>query len=146
IQEMRSAIDHPVVSWQLEEQHQLGQQIGARFLRPFCDPDLVEMLYRTPPRILNQGRRLKGLVRSTLARRLPALGFGEHRKLNATSYYRSLMLHEAPALVSKAIDFPALSHLGVVDGKAASAAVLEGLRQEDRLFHRLFHIFSLEAW
>jgi asparagine synthetase B (glutamine-hydrolysing) len=146
IRQMRSALDHPLVSWQLEEQHQLGQQTGVRFFHPFCDPDLVEMLYRTPPRILNQGGRTKGLVRGTIARRFPALGFGEHRKLNATSFYRSIMLHEAPALASTAIDFPALSRLGVVDGKAAGAAVREGIRRENRLFPRLFHIFSLEAW
>jgi hypothetical protein len=146
IRQMRSALDHPLVSWQLEEQHQLGQQVGVRFFRPFCDPDMVEMLYRTPPRILNQGGRTKGLVRGTIARRFPTLGFGEHRKLNATSFYRSIMLHEAPALASSATDFPALSRLGVVDGKAAGAAVREGIKRENRLFQRLFHIFSLEAW
>ena len=144
--QVRLALDHPLVSWQLEEHHQLGQRIGVRFLYPFCDPDLVEMLYRTPPRILNQGGRTKGLVRSTVARRFPALGFEGHRKVHANSFYRSLMLREAPALASKAIDFPALSRLGIVDGKAASAAAREGLRRGGRLFQRFLHIFTLEVW
>jgi asparagine synthase (glutamine-hydrolysing) len=144
--QMRSALDHPLVSWELEEQHQLGQRIGVRFLHPFSDPDLVELLYRTPPRILNQGGRTKSIVRGTVARRFPALGFEGHRKVHATAFYRSLMFREAPALASKAIDFPALSRLGIVDGKAASAAVREGLRQEDRLFQRFFQVFNLEVW
>ena len=146
LREMRSALDHPLVSMKSEEQYQLGKRIGIRFLHPFSDPDLVEMLYRIPPRLLNQGGRTKGLVRGTVARRFPGLGFEGQRKVEATSFYRSLILHEGPALANAAIDFPALSGLGIVDGKAASAAVREGLNQHSKAFFRFFHILNLEMW
>jgi asparagine synthetase B (glutamine-hydrolysing) len=145
-QDMRSSLDHPLVSWESEEQFQLGKQIGVRFLHPFTDVDLVEMLYRTPPRVLNQGGRTKGLVRGTVARRFPALGFEGHRKVAATSFYQSVILNEGPALANAAIEFPALSRLGVVDGPAASAAVAEGFKQRNNVFLRFFLILGLEMW
>jgi asparagine synthetase B (glutamine-hydrolysing) len=143
--ELRTALDHPLVSWECEEQYEVGKQIGVRFLHPFTDLDLVEMLYRTPPHVLNRGGRTKGLVRGTVARRFPSLGFEGHRKVEATSFYQSIIFREGPALADAAIDFPALSRLSVVDGTAVSAAVRGGLRQR-HMFVRLFNILALEMW
>jgi asparagine synthase (glutamine-hydrolysing) len=146
--ELRSSLDHPLVSWEAEEQYQLGNRIGVRFLHPFTDPDLVEMLYRTPPQALNSGGRTKGLVRGKVARRFPDLGFEGHRKVAATSFYQSLILNEGPALASAAIDFPALSGLGIVDGRAVSAAVAASFKQRKRnsVFLRFCLIVGLEMW
>src|SRR5262249_42891734 len=52
VSELQLSLDHSLVSWESEEQHELGRQVGVSFSHPFQDPDLVEMLYRTPPRIL----------------------------------------------------------------------------------------------
>jgi asparagine synthase (glutamine-hydrolysing) len=144
--ELRSSLDHPLVSWEAEEQYELGNRIGVRFLHPFTDPDLVEMLYRTPPQVLNRGGRTKGLVRGKVARRFPELGFEGHRKVAATSFYQSVILNEGPALANAAIDFPALSGLGLVDGRAASAAVAAGFKRRDSVFLRFCHIVGLEMW
>ena len=104
------------------------------------------MLYRTPPRILNEGGRTKGLVRETLARRFPALGFERQRKVLATSFFRSLLLREGPALADAAGDFPALSALGLVDGRATSAFVREELKRPDLRLGRIWLPLNLEMW
>ena len=88
IREMRTCLDHTLTSWAAEELHEQGRQIGVRFLHPFFDPDLVEMLYRTPPRLLNAGGRSKGLVRRTMAKRFPGLGLDRQRKVVAGSFFR----------------------------------------------------------
>jgi len=142
----RSALDHTLVAWQAEERYQLGKRVGVRFLQPFWDPDLVEMLYRVPPRILNQGGRAKGLVRGMVARRFPGLGFEGHRKVEATSFYQSIILREGPAVAKELIDFSALSRLGVLDGRAASSAVLEGLKHPNRRLSQFSWLLSAEMW
>jgi Asparagine synthase len=145
-QELLTSLRHSVVSWDTEERHELGKRIGVRFLHPFLDPDVVELLYRTPPRVLNEGGRTKGLVRRTLAQRFPALELDRQRKVVATSFYRSLLLREGPALADAAGDFPALSALGLVDGRATRAFVREELKQPGPRLQRIFGIFNLEMW
>ena len=124
----------------------MGKRIGVRFLHPFLDPDVVEMLYRTPPRILNEGGRTKGLVRQTLARRFPALGLERQRKVLATSFFQSLLLREGPALADAAGDFPALSALGLVDGRATSAFVHGELKRPSPRTRRIRVPLNLEMW
>ena len=114
---MHAGLDHTLTSWELEEQYELGKRLGIRFLHPFWDPDVVEMLYRTPPSILNEGGVSKGLVRGALARRFPALGFERQRKVAATSFYRSLLRREGPSLAGEAGDFPALAELGIINNR-----------------------------
>jgi hypothetical protein len=144
--ELRAGLDHTLVSWEAEEQYNLGERFGIRFLHPFTDPDLVEMLYRTPPHILNEGGRTKGLVRQVLARRFPALKFERQRKVLSTSYFQSLIRHEGPVLAKRSADFPALSGLGVINGRAAHIAVREALNRPGPTIQRLWDLFNLETW
>jgi asparagine synthetase B (glutamine-hydrolysing) len=144
--EERSVLDHSFSSWELEEQYQFGKTVGVRFLNPFWDPDLLEMLYRTPPRILNGGGRTKGLVRGTFARRFPALGLERQRKVLGTSFLSSLLRREGRALADVAGDFPALSNLGIVNGKATQAFVRETLGQPDQRIQRCWIPINLELW
>jgi hypothetical protein len=104
------------------------------------------MLYRTPPRILNEGGRTKGLVRLTLARRFPDLGLGLQRKVNATSFFRSVIRRETPALVEAMGDFPSLSALGIVDGRATRKFVCDALKDADAQYERIGLILTLENW
>ena len=144
--ELRTGFEHTLMSWESEERYEVGKRIGVRFLHPFWDPDVVEMLCRTPPRILNEGGRTKGLVRQTLARRFPALGLERQRKVLATSFFQSLLLREGPALADAAGDFPALSALGLVDGRATSAFVREELKQPGPRTRRIWLPLNLEMW
>jgi hypothetical protein len=133
-------------SWELEEQYEWGRRVGVRFLRPFWDPDVVEMLYRMPPRKLNEGGRAKGVVRHMLARRFPGLEFERQRKVVASSFYRSLLLRDGPALAERVDDFPALSALGVVDGRATRAFVRDGLKQSSSQLDRSWMPVTVEIW
>jgi asparagine synthase (glutamine-hydrolysing) len=139
-------LDHSIVSWQAEEQFELGRRIGIRFLHPYYDPDLVEMLCRTPPNILNSGGRSKGPVRDTLARRFPALGLTGQRKTLATTFYQGFLLREGPAIADAIGDFPSLSELGIVDGKLARASVCAGLKRPGRAIARSWVPINVEMW
>jgi asparagine synthetase B (glutamine-hydrolysing) len=142
--ELRATAQHG--HWETEEQHEIGRRLGVRFLRPFLDPDVVEMLYRMPPRILNEGGRSKGPLRRMLARRFPALGLERQRKVVASPFYRSLLLRDGPALADKAGNFPALSALGVVDGRATRAFVCEALKHPGPQLERSWVPVNLEMW
>ena len=146
MREQRNGLDHPVFSWISEEQYEWGKRIGVCLLHPFFDADVVETLYRTPPRVLNEGGRTKGLVRRALARRFPALGLGSQPKVPATSFFRSLIQREAPALADAAGDFPALSDLGIISGSATRRYVFQGLKRGGEQVQRVFHILNLESW
>jgi asparagine synthetase B (glutamine-hydrolysing) len=140
------AIDHSLTSCESEEQYWLGKRMGVRFLHPFRDPDLVKMLSLTPPRLLNQGGRAKGLVRGKVAQRFPSLGLKQQRKVSAKSFFDSLLLREGPALANAAGDFPVLSSLGIVDGPAVRTFVLGELKQPGQQFQRIWHVMKLELW
>jgi hypothetical protein len=144
--ELRTSLDHTIVSWDLEERYELGRGIGVRFLHPYWDPDVVEMLCRTPPHILLEGGRTKGMVRRTVARRFPALALERQRKVSATSFYRSLLLREGQALADAAGHFPSLSGLGIVDGKMTRDTVRRDLQQPGPQIHFAWELVNLEIW
>jgi asparagine synthase (glutamine-hydrolysing) len=147
MREQRNSLDNPIASWEAEEQYEWGKRIGVRFLHPFFDADVVETLYRTPPRVLNDGGRTKGLVRRTLAQRFPALGLGAQRKVPFTSFFQSVIRREAPALADAAGDFPSLSELSIVDSQGLRRYVSDGLKQGGlKVIDRIFHILNLESW
>jgi asparagine synthase (glutamine-hydrolysing) len=129
VRESKVGLDHSIMSWGMEELYYFGRRIGVRYLHPFWDPDVVEMLYRAPPGVLIKGGRTKGMIRETLSRRFPNLGLKEQRKVVAVSFFESLLRREGSALVDLAGDFPALSALGIVDGKAARAFLTKVLNQ-----------------
>jgi Asparagine synthase len=81
-------------SRRLEELFEQGRRLGLRVLQPFWDAALVEFLYRMPPKFLNRGSRSKGLVRETVARLFPRLGFETQRKVTASRFGRSLIVEE----------------------------------------------------
>jgi hypothetical protein len=145
VQDGRTAIDHTLSSWELEEQFHLGRMAGAWLQHPYWDADLIDMLYRTPPAHLNAGGRSKGLVRSTVASRFPALGLEQRRKVGAGTFYRSLLAAQAPGLVEKANGFPALASLGVID-PASAATGLQQLFAEQRELYRAWELVNLESW
>jgi hypothetical protein len=86
LREVRTGLAHPLTSWELEEYYEFGNREGIRILHPYWDPDLVDLLYRTPPTALLAGGRAKGLVRQDLAVRFPGLGLGSQRKVSATGF------------------------------------------------------------
>ena len=82
---------------------------------PYWDVDVLEMLYRIPPHLLNKGGRSKGLVRQTVARRFPQLGFERQKKVIATNLFNSMMLQDGKKAWRVLGGTQALAKLGIVD-------------------------------
>jgi asparagine synthetase B (glutamine-hydrolysing) len=145
LEQMRIALDHPLISMEFEETYEQGRRLGMTFRHPFLDSDLVEFLYRTPPEALNAGGRSKGLVRGALARRLPDLGFGEQRKVVATDFVAELMARETPAAWRRNGGVPGLVEIGAVTAGDDLAERLGNSRSvADRL--KLWNLLTSDRW
>jgi hypothetical protein len=112
---VRTSLEHPTGDAEYEEIFEVGRQAGVCFASPFLDEELVEHLIGVPPEILHAGERTKGLVRSSLGRRFPNLGFERQKKVAATSFFRQLIHDEGPSTLDELGDPTALGELGVVD-------------------------------
>jgi asparagine synthase (glutamine-hydrolysing) len=146
LRDIRFGLDHPQLAMELEERHEFGRRAGVRFLHPFWDTDLVDMLIRTPPALLDRGGRSKGLVRPALAERFPSLGFDRQRKAAATSFYQEMLAAEGRVLVDRLGGFPALGALGVVDPAAARTFVDDTMARDPKKLHRVWDLLNLETW
>lgn len=144
---MRSGLDHPVVAMELEEFSEQGRRLGLGITQPFWDSALVEFLYRTPPELLNRGGRTKGLVRDTVARRFPRLGFDTQRKVTALGFARSLIVEEGRHVWGELGGATALADAGVVDAPALGERLHRILRDpQSRRFHVVWDVLTLECW
>ncbi len=148
IREIRPALDHAVISWELEEMFEVYQRAGVRMLQPFWDPDLVDMLYRTPPFLLIQDGLNKGLVRGSLARRFPQLGFDRQRKIEATTFYASLIYRNASEIWQQTGGVPTLANLEIIDEGRLRPKIerLLASRKEGSKAHRIWSVLNLESW
>ncbi|HEY7475461.1 MAG TPA: asparagine synthase-related protein [Vicinamibacterales bacterium] len=146
LRDIRAGLDHPVLAMELEERHDFGRRAGVRFLHPYWDADLVDMLIRTPPALLDRGGRSKGLVRPALAQRFPDLGFDRQRKAAATPFYQEMLAAEGAALVDNLGGFPALGDLGVIDAPAARVFAGETIARNPAQLHRVWDLLNLETW
>jgi hypothetical protein len=146
-QEMRSALDHALVSIEHEETFEFGRRLGVAFMHPYCDADLVELLYRMPPSLLYRGGRSKGLVRETIARRFPALGLERQRKVNATGFYLEILQREGAQAWASVEHARVLAALGVVDAAhldtTMNRLITDGAAR-DR--YRIWSVLNLAAW
>ncbi len=147
IQQMRRALDHPLISWELEELFTVGQRAGVRFFQPFWDADLIELLYRTPPFLLNRNDRSKGLVRASVARRFPHLGFDQQRKMEASRFYSSLVYNEGGNLLQQLGGVGTLADLGIIDEQGVRPVLDELLATRQRgSAYRIWAVLNLESW
>jgi len=148
LREIRPALDHAVVSSEWEETFEVYQRAGVRIVQPFWDADIIEMLYRTPPFLLLEGGRNKSLVRASLARRFPSLGFERHRKVEATSFYASLIYQDGRKTWQQLGGTRALADLGIVDDGGLQPVVERLLagRREGQNAHRVWTVLNLETW
>jgi asparagine synthase (glutamine-hydrolysing) len=147
LREMRPSLDHVLIAWDMEETFEVGQQAGVRVLHPFWDAELVDLLYRTPPDLLNMGGRSKGLVRQSLARRFPGLGFKQQKKVTSTNFFRSLMLKEGMAAWQLMGGTRALAELGIVKKEALGSTIEQILvKKLSREAYRIWDVLNLEAW
>ncbi len=112
--ESRTVLGHSLTSWQFEEQFSVASPLGLRYVHPYWDPDLIAHVYRVHPNRLNDGNRTKALVRQTVDRRFPELGFERQRKVGALDFFSGLVRREAPSLAAQVADFKGLASLDIV--------------------------------
>ena len=145
----RLPLDHALSSTDMEEVFEEGRRMGLRVLMPYWDPDLLGFLMRVPPELLNQGGRTKGLVRQTLHRRFPNLGFERQKKIVAVNLLRNMLFEDGAQIWKTMGGTPALAELGIVDAPALEP-VMETLltdpKQEWRDSWRAREVINLELW
>jgi len=148
VDDARKSLNHALVSWESEELFEVYEKAGVRVLHPFWDPDLLDLLYRTPPFTLLRDGRTKSLVRRSLARRFPELGFEQQRKITSLNFYASLIHREGSHAFKKLGGIQALAELGIVDSRYLHAQFERVLRRRDTgtSLYRFWNIMNLESW
>ena len=140
-------VDHPLIAADREHDFEFGRRAGAELVHPYWEPDLISFLYRVPPELLLRGGREKGLVRGTIARRFPGLGFERQKKVLSTGYQNAIVRREGPDAVRRLGGCRVLAELGVVDGVRADAFVASALASSDtRQLYGAWDLLNLETW
>ncbi len=146
LQGLKEGLDTCLVAHELEEFFELGRRVQMPVLRPFLDPDIIELLARIPPAVLNRGNRSKALIRETLDRRFPELAFLQQRKVQAIPTLERLLRSQFDDLWS-AVGAPRrLADLGVVHPGKLEVAVTEARRQPSTALWPYFMLESLEIF
>jgi asparagine synthetase B (glutamine-hydrolysing) len=148
IHEGKKALDHPMLSWEQEEMFDVYRRAGVRVLQPFWDADLVDLLFRMPPFELNRGGRTKGLVRDSLARRFPTLGFERQRKVLAVEFYRSMIVQDAARIWRELGGAKALKEMGIIDEQGLDRILKPNLYRPPnaKAAHEVLTVLNLESW
>jgi hypothetical protein len=145
--ELRTALTHPLVAMEYEEHFEFGRRVGVSLLHPYLDPDLVQLLYGMSPDALVSGGRTKGLVRDTVARQFPDLGFERARKVNASGFFRGVLQREGPAAWQARDGARTLSDLGVFASSTFEPIahdLFAGRRPHDN--YLVWNVLNLESW
>lgn len=143
----RRFIDHPLLTIEMEEIFETSRRTGVPLFMPFWDRDLIDLLYRIPPDLLNQGGRSKGLVREMLSRRFPDLGFERQKKILSLNFFNSRMLREGRGAWEAVGGAPALAESGIVDARLFESTILR--RSGDRKMQDaqwVWDVLNMEMW
>ena len=144
------ALIRPSHMMEFEEQFELGRKTGPLEMAPYWDADLVEFVNRIPPSAFDKGGRSKALVRDTVAKRFPGLGFDRQRKVSALNYFGDLLETEGPAAWTRLGGASSLENLGIVGlgTKVPACFGDRGATQFDRIvqMHRIVEVLHAEAW
>jgi len=143
----RDKLDHYHTARDFEESFERARVVGMHMAHPLWDVDLTAFLERLPPRALIHGGRSKALVRWSLARRFPDLGYENHRKVGATLMYQSIVLGQSPDAWRRLGGAKALVELGIVDREKIERRVEEVMAGNDiGQAYWLWYVLSIEAW
>jgi hypothetical protein len=113
---------------------------------PYFDPDLVDLLCRTHPRVLAKGNRSKSLVRESMASRVAGLGLERQRKITTGNFWPR-KLGEATASWNELGGARALGELGIIDPDALDAEVRQMLAEgRTAAVPFIWEILDHEAW
>ena len=147
LQDVRNSLEHTLTSMELEEIFETGRRLGVRYLHPYWDATVVDILYRTPPLLLFSGGRSKSIVRHTMARRFPGLGLERQKKRAGTSFYRSVLDREIPVVWARRNRLDALGDLGIVEPRKAAAMAESTIANRFGTgLVRIWDLMNLETW
>jgi asparagine synthetase B (glutamine-hydrolysing) len=121
LRDVRSTLEHPLTVLEMEEIYEMGRRLDVRFLHPYWDAEVVDILYRTRPLRLFADGRSKSVVRQTMANRFPGLGLEHQKKRSGTRFYASVLDREIPGLWAQQPTFSELADLGVIIPSAVKA-------------------------
>lgn len=145
--EARRSLHHAIVVSEIENKFAMGEAIGAKFFEPYWDADLIDLLYRTPPEILNRGGLAKGLVHQIVREALPSFTVPKQKKIALNVFYRKRVHEEASGVWRAAGGVPALARMGLVDEKKFAVLVERMLAAGDTGDLWLIpHVLSVDAW
>jgi asparagine synthetase B (glutamine-hydrolysing) len=140
-------LDHALSSFDQEDAYERGRRAGVEYAHPYLDPDLVSFLFRVPPAMLMQGGREKGLVRDTIARRFPDLGFERQKKVVATNLHYSTLRRECPDAWRRLGGCEVLVDLGIVRGDQLVPRISENLASPNiREVQQAWDLIRTEYW
>jgi asparagine synthase (glutamine-hydrolysing) len=147
IQQARQFLEHPLLSLEMEESFETERRMGVQLGMPYWDVELVDLLYRTPPQVLNKGGRNKGLVRYMLQQRFPDLGFERQKKVISLDFFRSQLLRDGAQVWKAFGGATALADLGIVNATALNTTVERVLSNNDPANAPIiWETLSVEAW
>lgn len=145
--DLHLSLDHAGYAIETEEVYENGRRAGVRILRPYWDAELVTFLTRTSPHVLNSGGRTKSVVRQSLARRFPNLGFAQQKKVDASRFFFAEVIRGFKPAWEALGGVPALTELGIVEPQAVKSSLQSVLTLEpDSEAYRVWDVLKLEAW
>jgi asparagine synthetase B (glutamine-hydrolysing) len=142
----RQPFDNPEAWSGHEELYEIGRRLGLRYLTPFWDSQLVELLARTPPELLVQGG-YKGPARHRLANRFPGLGFEEPGGSYTDRFLERLMASQGTEAWKTLEGVSALSELGIADSRRLVPVVERAFAgRSERSIFDIWTVLSVESW
>ena len=147
LETMDRSLNHPLMAMDIEEEFHRSKHMGLLMLSAFWNADLIEMLYRVPPHLLNAGKKSKGLVRYTLAKRFPTLHFEKQKKVVSIDFFKHVLLTEGKEVFNKVKGFSSLYDLGIVHPSQTPQLINSIISTNDsHQAYRLWDLLSLESW
>jgi asparagine synthase (glutamine-hydrolysing) len=145
--DVQRSLEHPLTCMELEEIFEMGRSLGVRFVHPYWDADVADLLYRTPPLLLFGGGRSKSLVRKTMAQRFPALGLDRQKKRAGTAYFNAVLRREVADLWRGHSNLSAMADMGIVEPRAAADMARASLESEPGIgLVRIWDLVNTEHW
>jgi asparagine synthase (glutamine-hydrolysing) len=134
-------------SMMMEQHFESSRRMGVSLLYPYFDPDVINLLVRVSPQVLQQGGMEKGIVRKAVARRFPDLKFEKQRKVSAGTYWQSMILAEGRDLYYESGGPKTLMDLGIVDSKKVDTIIHQAFASRNRFDNaKIWDLLLLETW
>lgn len=143
LQEIRKVMQEPLVVLEMEQYYYRVRATGVSYFHPYLNRAVTEFLLRTPPRLLNDGGRAKGIIRRLLAERFPGLGFEKQKKVSMLDFFPQLVDEQWPGIWRRWAADSALVRMGIADARRFEA---ELHRAQPRHAGRMVMWLSTECW